>query len=81
MGGNAAGLFWLQGPVQVITLGKTGNTTGTFQTEMISMSLSGNVGGVAVQIREGPTQPSTGQTTITDIGGGLYQIDSFFAMA
>lgn len=64
----------LTGPVSVITFGKTGNTTGTFNTEMLSMNLSG--GGVL--LRESPTQASTGQTTITDIGGGLYAIDSFF---
>jgi hypothetical protein len=29
-------------------------------------------------IRESPTLPSLGQTSITDLGGGLYQIDSFF---
>ena len=29
-------------------------------------------------IRESPTLQSTGQVTIADIGGGLYQIDSFF---
>ena len=78
VGGIPVGPISLQGPVQVITQGKTGNTTGTFQTEMISMSLSGNVGGFPVQVRESPAQPSTGQTTITDIGGGLFQIDSFF---
>ena len=29
-------------------------------------------------IRESPTLASVGQTTITDIGGGMYRIDSFF---
>lgn len=29
-------------------------------------------------IRESPTLASTGQTTVTPIGGGLFQIDSFF---
>ena len=64
----------MTGPVQTLVLGKSGNTTGTFQTEMVSMSLSG--GGVTV--RESPSLPSLGQTSITDIGGGLYHIDSFF---
>jgi hypothetical protein len=68
----------LTGPVDVIVFGKVGNTTGTFDTEMISMSLSGSVGGSNIQIRESPTWESLGQTTITDLGGGLYQIDSFF---
>ena len=68
----------LTGPVQVLTLGKVGNVTGTFQTEMISMSLTGNMGGIPVEIRESPTQPSQGVTTITDLGGGQFRIDSFF---
>ena len=31
-----------------------------------------------LMIRESPTRASTGQTSIADIGGGLYHIDSFF---
>ena len=68
----------LTGPVSTIVLGKTGTTTGTWDTEMLSMSLSGDIGGIPIEIRESPSLPSTGQTTITDLGGGLYQIDSFF---
>ena len=29
-------------------------------------------------VRESPTLASLGQTTITDIGGGSFKIDSFF---
>ncbi len=68
----------LSGPVEVVTFGKTGNTTGTFPTEIVSMSLTGDVGGIPIEIRESPSLPSTGQTSITDLGGGLWQIDSFF---
>jgi hypothetical protein len=68
----------LTGPTTTKAFGKVGNTTGTFDTEMLSMSLSGSVGGFDIQIRESPTLPSLGQTVITDLGGGLYQIDSFF---
>ena len=52
--------------------------TGTFQTEMLSLNLSGGSLPPGVMIRESPTLQSTGLTTITDIGGGLYKIDSFF---
>jgi hypothetical protein len=31
-----------------------------------------------ILIRESPTLASTGETTITDIGSGMYRIDSFF---
>jgi hypothetical protein len=66
------------GPVMTLVHNKVGNTTGTFQTEMLSMDLSGNSPFGPFMIRESPTLPSLGQTTISPIGGGLYHIDSFF---
>ena len=63
-------------PVSVrVTCSSETPTTGTFQTEMLQLDLTAPCG---VMIRESPTKPSTGQTTITDIGGGMYHIDSFF---
>ena len=53
--------------------------TGTFSTEMLQLNLQGQVSGFpAFLIRESPTKQSTGQTTITDLGGGQYKIDSYF---
>ena len=66
------------GPVQTVVRNKIGNVTGTFQTEMLSMNLTGNSPFGPFMIRESPTLQSTGQTSITDIGGGMFQIDSFF---
>ena len=67
------------GGVKTIVFGKFGQTTGTFQTEMLQLDLQGTVPGLgSFMIRESPTLQSTGQVKITDIGGGLYQIDSFF---
>ena len=55
---------------------------GVFQTEIVSMSLSGEaeVAGLIVPflVRESPQLESTGPLTIMDIGGGQFQIDSFF---
>jgi hypothetical protein len=68
------GSIVLSGPVETLVHNKVGNTTGTFDTEMLALSLTG--GGVLV--RESPTLPSLGQTTITDLGGGQFRIDSFF---
>lgn len=68
----------LTGPATVKTDGKIGNVTGLFGAEMVSLSLTGNIGGTLVTVQESPNLPSTGQTTITDLGGGLYDIDSFF---
>jgi hypothetical protein len=45
-----------------------------FDTEMLQLDISGG----PLLIRESPTRPSLGKTSITDLGGGLYQIDSFF---
>src|SRR5262245_26405619 len=66
------------GPVTTEVFGKIGNVTGTFNTEMLSMSLNGSSPFGPFMIRESPTLASLGQTTITDIGGGLFRIDSFF---
>jgi hypothetical protein len=68
----------LSGPVETLVSNKIGNTTGVFATEIISMSLTGNIGGINIEVRESPSLQSLGQTSIVDLGGGLYEIDSFF---
>jgi hypothetical protein len=47
----------------------------TLNTQMTELDI--NLGGGDL-IRIDPTTPSTGQTTITDLGGGNFQIQSFF---
>jgi hypothetical protein len=65
----------MSGPVRTVARNKgPTDTTGTFDTEMLSMSLTGG----PVMVRESPTKASTGKTSITDIGGGMWHIDSFF---
>jgi hypothetical protein len=44
---------------------------------MIAMSLTGVAGTQTVMIRESPTLPSLGLTSIQPVGGG-HHIDSFF---
>ena len=69
----------LTGPVQTIVRDKADVTTGRFDAEIVEMTLVGEIlPGVEVAIQESPSQASTGQTAITDLGGGLYHIDSFF---
>ncbi len=58
----------------MIHYGRMLSTTGTFDAEILSMSLTSG----SMMIREDSALDSTGQTTITDLGGGLFQIDSFF---
>ncbi len=77
---NGGALFPIQGngDVTTVVMGKAGNTTGTFQTEMVVMTLTVSSPFGPFKVRESLTLPSTGVTTITDIGGGMYHIDSFF---
>jgi hypothetical protein len=68
----------MEGPVETYAYGRTApGQLGNFQTEMISMDLTGTFGTMTVMIRESPTLPSMGQTSIQPSGGG-YWIDSFF---
>jgi hypothetical protein len=76
--GLGLGPITLTGPVEVRTRNRLLSTAGLFDTEIVSMSLSGNTPMGLIMIREDPTRASTGQTDILDLGGGLYHIDSFF---
>ena len=62
----------LTGPVTIVTLGKVGNTTGTFDTEIVALSLSGDAGGVSVEIRESPELALTGRDH--DHGRGRWPV-------
>jgi hypothetical protein len=66
----------MTGPVYTEVFGKVGQTTGTWNTEVLSMTLSGNIGGNSVMIRESPTLQSTGETSVQF--GNDYRIESFF---
>jgi len=68
----------LTGSTTTITYNKWGVTTGTFDAEIVWMALSGQVSGIPFLIRENPVLSSAGQTGITDLGGGMYNIESFF---
>ena len=76
--GLGLGPITLTGPVQVRVTDRNLSTAGLFDTEIVSMSLSGSVGPMNIQVREDPNRASTGSTDIQDLGGGLYHIDSFF---
>ena len=70
--------IFLTGPVQTRVTDRLLSTAGLFDAEIVSMSLSGDVGDAMVLVRESPTEASTGRTEIVDLGGGLYHIESFF---
>lgn len=48
-----------------------------YDTKMSQLELF-DAGGVGVEIRESPTKQSLGVVSSTDVGAGLYRIDSFF---
>jgi hypothetical protein len=56
-----------------------GNTTGSWDTEMVSMSLSGQIpGGPLIDMRASPSLPSPGEVVVSDLPDGTFQVDSFF---
>jgi hypothetical protein len=69
----------LEGPVDTNAYGRTApGQTGNFPVEMTDMMLTGTFGTMTVMIRESPSLPSLGQTSIQPAGGGMFVIDSFF---
>jgi len=70
------------GSVEQEVLGRTSSTeTGSWSTELISLSLNGSVLGNTLTVSLDPNNPSTGTTAITPLGGNLatnFRIDSFF---
>lgn len=67
------------GTAQVVGTAPAGPEPRLFQMEMLSLNISGVNGGITpFMIRESPTLASTGQTQIKNLGGGQFQIDSFF---
>lgn len=84
MGGSAGDPMAVQstGSVQTRVFGKAGQTTGSFNAEIVSISMDfvsdiPGVGTITMMMRESPTQTSVGQISIDDVDSG-FLIDSFF---
>lgn len=58
--------------------GQSDDNTGTFQTEIVSMSLSGGKLPEGVMIRESESMASLGELSIQPTGEGQFSVDSFF---
>lgn len=79
-------LFQFPGPLTVPGSGTTIGTirsvdltgTGKYENELIDLSITFGTSEGPIMLRESPTLASIGQTDITDLGGGLYHVDSFF---
>lgn len=68
-------------PAQVVVSVTFDHQTGQtrfFDTEMLQLDISGGSLPPNIRIRESPTLQSLGETSITDLGGGLFEISSFF---
>jgi hypothetical protein len=70
------GQFTGFGPVTTQVTGTNDPTL--FLVEMQAMSISGGTMPPGVMIRESPTRPSLGQSTVMPMGPGRWSIDSFF---
>ncbi|RKY07964.1 MAG: hypothetical protein DRP66_05565 [Planctomycetota bacterium] len=52
--------------------------TGTFDTEIVSMSLTGEVGGIPIVIGRDAASGASGERTVTRLPSGDFAVDSFF---
>lgn len=77
---NGGEFVTLSGNSHVITtvFDKVGNTTGTFDTEMLELDLSVDTPYGPVRIREDPAHESDGETSVYQLDEEWYWIESFF---
>lgn len=74
---------WAQGAVAMVgqivaTEASRSTETGTFETELIQLSLQGGSPLGPIMIRESPTLVSSGRITYSARSGGQFMVDSFF---
>lgn len=77
-GGPLLHLSGLAAVSVVVTFNHALGATRFFDTEMTQLDISGGTLPPGVLVRESPTLASTGKTSIEDLGGGSFKIDSFF---
>lgn len=68
----------VSGPVRTRVIGKAGAVEGTWETEIVSMNLSGVVLGTPITLRESPTMDSRGETTVKALPNDMWSVDSVF---
>ncbi len=79
VGGAPAGGIGAAGPHGVTIFGRPAlSSTGVFDIEVTQLDLDGLSALGPLRLRESPTLASLGKTKISDLGGGNFQIDSFF---
>lgn len=79
---NGGDFMTMSGNSHVITtvLDKVGNTTGTFDTEMLQLDLGIDTPFGPIRIRESPDHASDGETTVDAIANDMYRITSMFGV-
>lgn len=73
------GRITLTGVTDVTIFGRTSDTeTGSFDTQMTSLDLTGSFGGHSIEIINDPSQTSSGHTTVEQVAPHEWHINSFF---
>jgi hypothetical protein len=76
---NPIGPLTLTGTIEQEVLGRTTSTeTGTWTTDLLSLSLGGPLMGHTLSLALDPSQTSSGTTSIAPLSDGTFRIDSFF---
>jgi len=76
--GPFLGPLSLPGSINFAYFGRSlGTLLGTFPAQITAFDFMGMFTGHTVEVRNAAT-PSTGETTITQVGAGLYEVSGFF---
>jgi hypothetical protein len=77
--GAALGAFSAPGTMDFTFFGRAvAGQLGTFNAELRDFDFLGTFNGHVFEVRKNPTLASTGQTTITQVREGVFQVTSFF---
>jgi hypothetical protein len=78
-GNSSSGAFSVTAPATfAISFDHTEDNTNFYNTEMLGLDMYGTGMPSNIRLRESPIHASTGKTTVTDIGGGEWVVESFF---
>jgi hypothetical protein len=79
--GALVGGLAVQGSMDFTYFGRaSASQLGTFDAQITDFDFTGTFNTHTFTFRQAPGQPSLGQTTITEVRDGLFQVSSFFAV-
>ena len=77
--GAPLGSVLLTGPIDITYFGCGSPTAvGTFTSRITSIDFTGMFAGHTIEAMLNPANPTLGVTSVTELGGGKFRIDSFF---